>query len=536
MKQGNDFVKQAIFLSISGILVRLIGVLYGIPLTGIIKDLGNGYYSSAYTVYSIILLVCSYSIPMAVSKIMSEKRAMKQYRTANRVFICAMLYVIAVGGIGAVLTFVFADSIVDVPQAAVAMRVLAPTIFFSGIVSVLRGYFQAGNSMVPTAISQLIEQIFNAVVSVLAAYLWSRMYIQTADEIIIAKYGAAGAAVGTGSGVASSLVFLIVLFILQYKRTGYEKNPNEPVMAYTEVIRLIFVMVTPVILSTCIYNVSTLLDLKVYYKVLGSRGIGLETLAKQYGMYSRKYSPLSNVPIALASSMVAAIVPEVSVSYARKNISETNEKIAGAIRFSMLLIIPASVGMAVLAEPIMDLLFPGSDIIAARLLQFGAISIIFYGVSTVLNGVLQGIGKVTVPMKNAVLALIMHLVVLIPVLYFSELGIYAILLATTVYSTVISWLNMRKVRYYLGYRQELRTTFIMPMLYSAIMGIVTWISFWAARELLRKIFAVGRVSTGLAMAISIIISVAVYFTLTIRSGAYDEELKAVPLVNRWRKK
>ena len=532
----NSFVKQAMFLSVSGILVRLIGVLYGIRLTSIIGDLGNGYYSSAYTVYSIILLVCSYSIPMAVSKIMSEKRAMKQYETANRVFICALVYVVVVGGIGAIVTFIFADRMVDVAQAAVAMRVLAPTIFFSGILSVMRGFFQSRNTMVPTAVSQLIEQVFNAVISVAAAYLWSKSYSAGADEIIQAKYGAAGAAVGTCSGVVSSLLFLTVLFAMtKRKESTLEREQGKPAMSYPDVMKIIFLMVTPVILSTCIYNISTLLDMKVFYNVMGLKDIDGNTLAKLYGMYSRKYAPLSNVPIALASSMVAAVVPEISVSFAKGKIAETNEKIHSAMKFSMFLIIPASLGMAVLAEPIMDLLFPGSDVIAVHLLQFGAVSIIFYGISTVLNGVLQGIGKVNIPMQNAVIALVAHLAILIPLLYFTDMGIYGILLAVTLYSVIISGLNLRKVGQYLTYKQELKQTFVMPLMASAVMAVSAWVTYQGAYLVVHSFIGTIRIAIGVAIMAAVVVACGVYFLVLLKTGIYDKELRGMPVIKNFMK-
>lgn len=536
-EKKSSFVKQAMFLSIAGILVRVIGVLYGIPLSGIIKDLGNGYYSSAYNIYSIILLVCSYSIPMAVSKIMSERRALKQYKTAQRVFICAMAYVMIVGGIGAILTFIFADRFVDVAEATIAMRVLAPTIFFSGILSVMRGYFQSKKTMVPTAISQLIEQIINAVFSVGAAYVWMQAYSDVSDEAVRAQYGAAGAAVGTGSGVAAGLIFVFVLYLMERKKDREELKQNQqPPMPYKDVVKLIFLMVTPVILSTCIYNISTVLDMKVFYKVLGWRISDTNALARLYGMYSRKYSPLSNVPIALASSMVAALVPEISVAYAKKQYKETGEKIESAMKYSMLLIIPAAAGMAVLAGPIMDLLFPKSDIIAVHLLELGAISIVFYGVSTVLNGVLQGIGKVHVPMYNAVIALIVHMIVLIPLLYLTDLKIYAVLIAVTVYSAVISYLNQRKVKKYLGYRQEWKKTFIVPILSSIVMGICARAMYELIFGMFHMFIPVIRVTIAIAMVPAVGIGVAVYFAVLWKTGYYQKEMIRIPYLGKILKK
>ncbi|MBP5299641.1 MAG: oligosaccharide flippase family protein, partial [Lachnospiraceae bacterium] len=139
-KQGNNFIVQAGILAAAGIVSRIIGLLYRSPLASIIGDEGNGYYGAAYYWYTIILLVASYSIPSAISKVISQKLALKEYRNAHRVFKCAFVYVIVVGGIAATLCAVFAPKIVDGEAAAKVLRVFAPTIFFSGILGVLRGY------------------------------------------------------------------------------------------------------------------------------------------------------------------------------------------------------------------------------------------------------------------------------------------------------------------------------------------------------------------------------------------------------------
>lgn len=151
----------------AGILVRIIGVLYRSPVTSIIGDEGNGYYSIAYNLYSMVLLIASYSIPMAVSKVVSGKLALKQYREAHKVFRCALIYVLIVGAIASLFTFFGASILVpDSQQKAIpVLRVLAPAIFLSGFLGVLRGYFQAHSTMMPTSISQIIEQVLNAIVS-----------------------------------------------------------------------------------------------------------------------------------------------------------------------------------------------------------------------------------------------------------------------------------------------------------------------------------------------------------------------------------
>ncbi|MBO6164583.1 MAG: oligosaccharide flippase family protein, partial [Lachnospiraceae bacterium] len=172
-KKNDSFILQAGILAASGIIVRIIGILYRSPLTSIIGDEGNGYYGAAYNIYTIILLLASYSIPSAISKVIAQKLALKEYRNAHRIFRCAFIYVFVVGGLASVLTFCFAGVLVD-ENAVPVLRVFTPTIFLSGILGVYRGYFQAHRTMVQTSLSQILEQILNAIISILAAWLLMR--------------------------------------------------------------------------------------------------------------------------------------------------------------------------------------------------------------------------------------------------------------------------------------------------------------------------------------------------------------------------
>ena len=170
-KKKDGFIMQAGILAIAGIIVRIIGLLYNTPLVAIIGDEGNGYYNSAYYAYSIVLLISSYSIPSAVSKVIAQRLATKEYRNAHRIFLCAFLYVLVVGGIASLFVFFGAGFMVKMESAVLPLKILAPTIFFSGILGVLRGYFQAHESMMQTSVSQILEQISNAAVSIGVAYL-----------------------------------------------------------------------------------------------------------------------------------------------------------------------------------------------------------------------------------------------------------------------------------------------------------------------------------------------------------------------------
>lgn len=192
MGKKNSFVKQASFLMAAGLLVRVIGLLYRPVMKANIGELGYAYYGYAYTVYFILLLISGYSIPVAVSKLMSERLVKKEYKNAQRIFKGSLIYVLITGGLASLVAFVFAEQLLPKggEEAALALRVLAPTILLAGLLGVLRGYFQAHSNMMPTSISQILEALVNACVAVTMGAVCINLFSKSkSDEAI---YGAAG--------------------------------------------------------------------------------------------------------------------------------------------------------------------------------------------------------------------------------------------------------------------------------------------------------------------------------------------------------
>lgn len=521
----NSFVIQAGILAAAGIISRIIGLLYRSPLAAIIGDEGNGYYSSAYNIYTIILLVSSYSIPSAISKVISQRLALKEYKNAHRIFQCALIYVFIVGG-GASLFAYFGASHLVQKNAVVVLRVFAPTIFFSGILGVLRGYFQAHKSMLQTSVSQIAEQILNAVISLAAAHLLIGL-VANQDDTTRAVYGAMGSALGTGAGVLIALIFMYWVYSIN-KETIYrqiKKDHTKKLLSTDQIFRIIIFMVTPVILSTFIYNSNTSINQKIFEEIYGAvKKVSEKEIATMYGIFAGKAVVLANIPIAIASAMSAAIIPTVSGTYARGEKRETNEKIGEAIHTTMLISIPAAVGLFSLAEPVVALLFPRpkeSIELAAGLLQVMTVSIIFYGVSTLTNGVLQGIGKVNMPVINAAVALVLQIVVLVPLLLYTDLGLYAMAIAMIVYSFFMCILNGISIKRCLGYQQKYVKTFILPFLAAALMGA-------GAHYIYKGLYYLIK-SNMISLFGAIGIGAVIYFVTAIKIGAISEaELKRFP--------
>lgn len=525
-KKKNNFVLQAGILAASGMIVKVISLIYRSPLLSIIGLEGNGYYSTAINIYTIILLISSYSIPSAISKVIAQKLAFKEYRNAQRIFQCALLYVLVVGGVAALVTFIAAPVFMSTSaNSVVALRVLAPTIFFSGFLGVLRGYFQAHGSMMHTSLSQILEQIMNAAISILAAYLLIRM-VADESETTQAIYGSAGSALGTGAGVVTALLFMLGMYMLNRKMLDRraEHDRTGRVDSYGEIFKMIFTIVTPFILSTFIYNCSTVVNMNIYYDLLiDYKKIDSVTAHIDYGIFAAQAISVVNIPIAIASAMSSATIPGVSTTFVRKEYKKTREQVSKAIRMTMLIAIPASMGLLLLSKPIMYFIFPQKDSLdrASGLLAALAITVILYCLSTLTNAVLQGIGKVNTPVIHSAIALVVQAVGLVLLLWFTDLNLYALACANIIYSFVMCVLNQISVRKHLKYRQELVRTFIIPFIASLVMGAAAYGIYHGLYMLL----PVSRV----ALLVAIGIGALIYFAMILLMGGITEkELRTFP--------
>lgn len=529
-KAGSNFIIQGSILAIAGIIVRLIGMLYRIPLANYIGDEGNGYYSAAYNIYSIMLILSSYSLPVAVSKMVSARLARGQYRNARKILRAALFYATIVGGVGfCALWFgsgFFAEHVIKMPYSAYALKVLAPTVWIMAYLGVLRGFFQGHSTMVPTAVSQIFEQIVNAVISLLAAKSLFDLGVKSnlvygSTEYSYA-FGAAGGALGTGAGALTALILFVGLYLMyrpKMKRR-IRKEQGTSAEGYGMITSTLFLTVVPIIVSSSLYNSSTVIDNILFGQIM--TGLGeTRQIASQWGIYSGKYHLLFNIPVAVANSLSSSLIPALSRAVAEKDRKQTLNRIASAIRFSMIIAIPSAVGLAVLAAPISNLLFPGRDNTdLIKMTCCGSSAVVVYSLSTVTNAVLQGINRMKTPIRNAGISLVLHTVILFVMLRYLHMGIYGVLYANILFALFICILNARAIARFKRYRQEVKKTFLIPMVASAVMGAAAFGVYRAAYSIFGNLISTG---------ISVLVAVAVYFVLLILLKGVDaQELRSMP--------
>ncbi len=537
MKSGsrkNSFLVQGSILAAASIASRLIGLVYRVVVTNILGDIGNDYYSCAFSVYSIMLTISSFSLPLAVSKIVSARIVKREYKNVSKILKAGLLFGFLSGAVVACICFFGADfitaEVMNTPMSALALRILAPTLVIVAVMGVLRGFFQGLGTMIPTATSQIIEQIINACGSIVFAITFAGYGFEIGSAINDAEnykaaYGAAGSTLGTSIGALAGLLFLVLVLVsylpkLQ-KGAVRDRTPYRDTEHYGSILRLLVMTIIPVLLSTTVYQLSDFLDQSIYKKIMALLSVPAVETSIKWGIYSGRCLVLIGIPITIANSVSASVIPSLTAAIADDNHSLVKHKINSAIRFVMIVAFPCAVGMGVLSSPILELLYHDSRELPATLVTIASVSIVFYSLSTLTNGILQGIDRLMTPVRNASLALVLHIVALVFGMFFLDLNIYSVVISNIVFPLAVTLLNAHSIKSHIGYRQEYFRTFILPAASSVIMGLVVF-------GLYTLIFNFSD-NNALATLVSILFGAIVYFIVLIKmKGLSPKEISSLP--------
>lgn len=482
-KNKRNFILQGSILAMAGIFVRIIGMVYRIPVLNIIGSEGNGIYGTAFNVYNIMLVLSSYGLPMAVSKLVSARFTKKKYKSAAKVLRCSVIIGVITGGAAALLVFFgagFIENVVyggGIPGLAIPLRVLAPTIFLVAILGVLRGFFQGQGTMIPTAVSQIIEQLVNAVVSIVAGYMLMKAYVSASNT---AAYGAAGSTLGTAMGALTALVFFVFLYMLyRPKFMRMVARDNSPDWRDTNqyIYKTIIVTMLPIILSQTFYQISALLDDVLFSNIMVVRGASAN-ITRDLGNFSSSYTLLISIPQGIASALSASMLPSIVASYTTGDKESIYSKLTKTLKTNMFVAVPSFIGLFTIGEPIIRLLFARYDSVqGGMMLKLGAVAIVFYTLSTVTSSALQAVDKVKSPMYHSFISLVVHIVLVVVLLFTTDLGIYALVIGNASFPVIIFILNLITLYREEGYRLPVMKIFARPFICSAFMGVFTILSY-----------------------------------------------------------
>lgn len=515
-KKGS-FIIQASVLAAASLIVRFIGFLYRLPLTALIGDRGNAIYSAGYYIYTFLLILSSAGLPAAISRLVSTRIAKGEYRNAQKIFRVSMIFAGAAGAIGMLVLFFFAEPIakmVDSPNSVYCLQTLAPTLLIVGVMSVYRGYLQGMNIMTPTAVSQIFEQVFNAVFSVYLAWVLVKQSI---------PLGAAGGTAGTGIGALAGLIVVMIFYNRMKPEIRHNMRIEEKGIYQEttgEAFKKLVVTAFPIIAGTAVFSMTNLIDMKMVMSGLMSSGAFTEAEAEVlYGQLSGKYVTLTTFPVSISSAMATAAIPNIAMAVTVGNKKEVKRKINTALKLAMIISIPAAVGIGVLGDQILSMLFPSYPE-GGVLLKVGAISIAFLSFCQIVTGVLQGIGKIQVPVIGALLGAVVKIALNWILIRIPSINVVGAVISTDVCYLVASIFNVIMLMRYTKTRVNFSGVLIKPTIGSIIMGIGCVIGY----KVISLVFG-NTISTLLTIIVAVIIYLLVMIFIR---GITEEDLLSIP--------
>lgn len=537
-RKSADFIKHGSILAMASLIVRFIGMAYRIPMSNILGEEGNGIYAVAFDIYDILLIVSSYSLPLALSKIISAQNIKREYRNIGKTFRLALIFALISGGFFGILLFVSAGWIEthiypDYAGVHIPLRVLAPTIFIVALLGVFRGFFQGKKTMVPTAVSQVLEQVVNAIVSVVAAYWFIQWNIDSLDK---SAWGAAGGTLGTCLGACAAL--LLVMFVYYIYRPVQKKlerrDRGRRLLSAGHIYRILLLTILPIILSQTVYQISGLVDYYLFGDIMGTKGVDPVAIKSMVGVYSSKYRVLTSVPIAISTSIASSMIPSAVAAFTQRDMKQLRYNILSGIKFNMVIAFPCAVGYTVLGQGIVRLLFPSSNyVLGGRLMLVGSAAVIFYAISNVTGSALQSIDKMHTPVIHSAISLVLHVVLVVCLLRFTDLGIYSLVIGNVTFPIVVSGLNLFALhRHVPSLHLHPIKTFFVPFSASLWMAIAVLLVYSMADKFFSTIMG-GYMANAVSVILALLVAVFVYFVVFLKlRGMTKEELLDFPMGRR----
>ena len=523
-KKSGGFIKQAAILAAASLLVRFLGFVYRLPLTNMIGDEGNAIYAGGYYIYTFLLILSSAGLPAAISKLVSERIALKQYRNAHRVFHAALVISTTLGTVFAIVMGVGAQklaNLIEIPDSYFSLLTLCPTLVIVAIMSVFRGYFQGMHTMVPTAISQIIEQVFNAFFSVYLAWVFLSVNVPEGmtENIPLAS---AGGTMGTGIGALAGLIVVVFAYCLIRKyllwRVRRCRQPYEE--SRKELIGKVLQTAWPIIAGTAVFSITNLIDMGMVVNILQDTGFSYAESKALYGQLSGKFVTLTTLPVTISTAIATAALPSIAASVKLKEKKQVRRKMALTYRVSMIISVPAAVGISALGPQILAMLFPSASD-GGMLLTVGGISIIFLALCQTSTGILQGIGHIKVPVVGAILGAITKVILNVLLIRIPAINVLGAVLSTTGCYLVAGVFDVIMLSKLTGTKFDFMGSFLEPVIGSIAMAAGTIGSY----QLFFQLIGSNTVATLLAICVAI----AVYgLVMLLIKGIVEEDLQAVP--------
>lgn len=513
-KNSNKFIRGAFILTMAGIISRMLGPVYRLPLASLLGDEGIGLYQMAYPIYTTVLAISMGGIPVAISKLVAEKIAENDHAAAYRVFRIAMCILFVVGlGFSLLLYFsapYLATNVLSDPRSYYAVIGIAPAIFLVSVMAVLRGFFQGQQDMMPTAISKVVEQIVRvATVFVLAVWLLPRGI----------EYAAGGATFGAVTGALAGLVVLFYIFWKdRHKFSKYRNTVNgEDAESTKSIAYRIASLAIPISLGGLILPVMQALDTIIVPSRLQAAGYAMNEATALFGQLTGMAAPLINLPTIFTYALATSLVPAISEAISLRDSASARLRSLTALRITYMITLPAAAGLFFLSEPITIMLYNNPD--AAIPLAYMAWGLIFLCLQQTTSGVLQGLGKTSLPVRNLVCGAIVKVIINYTLTGIPAIGIKGAAFGSVVGFYVASGLNFREVRKYLEMKVSYRELLGKPITAVIAMIGAVWISYAGFMYVLSNFAFSERMAIALTTLASISVGAVVYIAVLLFIGA-----------------
>lgn len=524
MSEKRSFIKGAAVLSLSGIFVKLLGAALRIPLVNKLGD-GMAYYNVAYSIYGVFLVLATAGIPVAVSRMVSERIAMGNEAGARKTLGVSVKLTAVIGAASFCLCFFGADRIagwVGIPDAALSLRAVAPALCLVPVLSAFRGYFQGKHNMVPTAISETAEQVIRVVVGLWLAFF---LYEQGLDV------SAAGATFGAAVGAAGGILVMLAVYGGERREAGNRVQVDRGESEWAVLKKIVWIAV-PIVIGAEIMPLMSVIDTSMIATRLQATGWTREQALNLYSQYGAYCDTLISLPQAFTQAIAVGLVPSIAGFYWQKKRRQVEETVQLSMRMTMLLACPCAVGLFVLAEPILLTLFyrqAENALEAVDTLRVMTVGVLLLAVSQTTTGALQAIDKQTLPVRNLLIGAGVKLILTYALVSVPAIHVRGAAMGTNGAYLVAMVLNLWAVKKYIGVNYDLAEVFLKPAAASVIMGLCVY----AAATLTGYYGGDGFFGCLLTTVIGIGVGVISYGAAAIRLSAISaEELAAIPYIGK----
>lgn len=509
------FLHGAALLAMATAVVKVIGAFYKIPLKGIIGDQGYGYFITAYDVYSVLLLISTAGLPVAMSRMISQANALGNYNQVRRVYKTARGIFLGLGIFSSLFMVLgsnwLANEVLMQPNAAYAIAALGPCALFMGLISTFRGFFQGHGNMRPTSNSQVLEAAVKLAVGLGLAWILMGQF----QSVPVA---AAGAIFGVTFSCLVSAVFLYGKF-----RPAYRELPagGGEALSYRATAKSLLTIAIPITIGSAGLQLLTVLEQKLYMgQLLTSCGFSQDTADTMKGIYSMTMT-IYNMPCAFIVPIAISVIPAITNHLTLNNDKGVRETEESAARIAGLISMPCAVGLGLLAEPIVALLggYTGEKLVlAANLMRILSLCVFLYAIIQYTNALMQAHGYAYIPVVNMLLAGVVKLGVVYLLTGNPQLGILGAPIGSVLGYTAIAAMNLLSISRVVPQKPALLKNLLRPVLPAAIMGL----SVYGAHRL--AIYLLGADGSRIILCgVPIAVGVAVYLVAVVLFKAITRE-------------